>query len=204
MDTGGTFTDICVFDEESGATRVGKVSSTRDPIGVVFEGMEEVGVSPGEIGLSSHGTTVATNALITRRFSRTAMVTTKGFRDVIEIRRVPRQDLWDAYKDVATPCGGVVVREVDAELAEWEADEAAKQKERSLIRESRVGWPEEEPEKVAGRYRSGEIGTLEAIRRHGVILDWGTGELLPNTTEVFRAMLHRRSPSHWKNGEANA
>ena len=51
--------------------------------------------------LFSHGTTVATNALITRRFPKVAMVTTRGFRDVLEIRRGTKDDLWDAYKDVA-------------------------------------------------------------------------------------------------------
>ncbi|MGH3086217.1 MAG: hydantoinase/oxoprolinase family protein [Rubrobacteraceae bacterium] len=102
-DVGGTFTDICVFDDVADTTRVAKVSSTRDPIDAVFDGIEEVGVSPVEIGLFSHGTTVATNALITRSFSRAAMVTTRGFRDVIEIRRGTRDDLWDAYKDVSPP-----------------------------------------------------------------------------------------------------
>ena len=53
-----------------------------------------------EVALFSHGTTVATNALITRRLPRTAMVCTKGFRDVIEIRRANKEDLWDTYKDV--------------------------------------------------------------------------------------------------------
>lgn len=103
MDIGGTFTDICVFDGESGETRVGKVSSTKDPIDAVFEGIEAVGVGLGDIGLFSHGTTVATNALITRSFPRSAMVTTRGFRDVIEIRRGTKNDLWDAYNDVAPP-----------------------------------------------------------------------------------------------------
>jgi N-methylhydantoinase B len=42
------------------------------------------------------------------------------------------------------------------------------------------------------------------IRRYGVILDWGTGELLPNTTEGFRAMLDRRSTSYWGNGVERA
>ena len=51
--------------------------------------------------LFSHGTTVATNALITRRFPPVAMVTTRGFRDVLEIRRGTKDDLWDAYNDVA-------------------------------------------------------------------------------------------------------
>ena len=103
VDIGGTFTDVCVFDDGSGKTRVGKVSSTEDPIDAVFDGIRAVGVEMGEIGLFSHGTTVATNALITRSFPRAAMITTKGFRDVIEIRRGTKQDLWDAYKDVAPP-----------------------------------------------------------------------------------------------------
>jgi N-methylhydantoinase A len=94
---------VCVFDEEDGTRRVAKVPSTEDPIDAVFEGIEEVGVSLEEVGLFSHGTTVATNALITRSFPRAAMVNARGFRDVIEIRRGTRQDLWDAYKDVAPP-----------------------------------------------------------------------------------------------------
>jgi N-methylhydantoinase A len=98
VDVGGTFTDICLFDDEEESTRVGKVSPTRDPIDAVFEGIEDIGVNLNEIGLFSHATTVATNALITRSFPRAALITTKGFRDVIEIRRGTKQDLWDAYK----------------------------------------------------------------------------------------------------------
>jgi N-methylhydantoinase B len=51
---------------------------------------------------------------------------------------------------------------------------------------------------VAERYRDGELTTMDAIRRHGVILDWGTGELLEKTTEQFRAMLQRRAVEHWE------
>jgi hypothetical protein len=50
---------------------------------------------------------------------------------------------------------------------------------------------------VVERYRQGEIDQLDLIRHHGVILNWDTGELLPNTTAQFRAMLRRRSASHW-------
>jgi N-methylhydantoinase B len=115
-----------------------------------------------------------------------------------------REDVADEY---VTPEGakrdyGVVVREVDAELAEWEVDEEATEKEREHIRENRAGWLEADPEEVAERYRNGEIETLDAIRRYGVILDWGTGQLLPQTTEDFRAMLNRRAVSHWENESA--
>src|SRR4051794_18309206 len=103
VDVGGTFTDVCVFDDNEGAVHVAKVSSTKNPIDAVFDGIKEAGVSLNDVGLFSHGTTVATNALIQRSFARAAMVTTKGFRDVIEIRRGTKQDLWDAYDDVAPP-----------------------------------------------------------------------------------------------------
>jgi N-methylhydantoinase A len=69
----------------------------------VLTGVEAAGVDLRDVALFSHGTTVATNALITRRFPPAAMVTTRGFRDVIEIRRGTKEDLWDAYKDVAPP-----------------------------------------------------------------------------------------------------
>jgi N-methylhydantoinase B len=50
---------------------------------------------------------------------------------------------------------------------------------------------------VAERYRAGELNVLDLVRQYGVILDWGTGELLPKTTETYRAMLQRRAASHW-------
>ena len=57
---------------------------------------------------------------------------------------------------------------------------------------------------MAARYREGELDQLDVIRRHGVILDWGTGELLPNTTEQFRAMLRWRTVPHWAKAAAAA
>jgi N-methylhydantoinase A len=101
VDVGGTFTDICVLDAETGELRVAKVPSTADPIDGVMAGVRHAGIDLSQVALFSHGTTVATNALITRRFPPAAMVTTRGFRDVLEIRRGTKDDLWDAYKDVA-------------------------------------------------------------------------------------------------------
>jgi N-methylhydantoinase A len=91
------------MDEASGTVEVAKVPSTADPIDGVLAGVEEAGIELSDLVLFCHGTTVATNALITRRLPPAAMVTTKGFRDVIEIRRGTKDDLWDAYKDVAPP-----------------------------------------------------------------------------------------------------
>ena len=103
VDIGGTFTDFCILDEQTGMMRVAKTASTKDPIDGLFAGLEQEHVNLGDVTLLSHGTTVATNALITRRLPRTAMVCTEGFRDVIEIRRANKEDLWDTYKDVARP-----------------------------------------------------------------------------------------------------
>ncbi|WP_345420910.1 hydantoinase/oxoprolinase family protein [Pseudonocardia xishanensis] len=103
VDVGGTFTDICVFDDDTATMRVEKVPSSVDPIDAVLEGVAKAGVDLRDVALFCHGTTVATNALITRRLPRAAMVTTEGFRDIIEIRRGTKEDLWDAYKDVAPP-----------------------------------------------------------------------------------------------------
>ena len=103
VDVGGTFTDICVMNESDGTVSVAKVPSTPDPIDGVIDGVSQAGVDFKDVALFSHGTTVATNALITRRLPPSAMVTTRGFRDVIEIGRGTKDDLWDAYKDVAPP-----------------------------------------------------------------------------------------------------
>src|SRR6185503_3991064 len=105
VDVGGTFTDICVLDEDTGTMSVAKVPSTpADPIDAVIDGVRTAAeVDLRDVSVFSHGSTVATNALITRTFPRAAMVTTTGFRDVIEIRRGTKEDLWDAYADVPPP-----------------------------------------------------------------------------------------------------
>lgn len=69
----------------------------------MLEGIKASSVDLKDMVLFAHGTTLATNALITRNFPPAIMVTIKGFRDVIEIRRGTRDDLWDTYKEMAPP-----------------------------------------------------------------------------------------------------
>src|SRR5690606_9456251 len=104
VDVGGTFTDVIAFNEEDGSIIVAKTSSTssQPEIGVI-NGIEKARISGRDIRMFSHGTTVGTNALIERKLPKTALITTKGFRDVPEIRRGTKLDLWDAYADVASP-----------------------------------------------------------------------------------------------------
>lgn len=100
VDSGGTFTDVCLFNEESGEVVIWKVSSTPDDPsrGItqgVADGMERVGIGADEVSYVGHGTTVATNALIQGRGVRTGLITTGGFRDLLEIGRQKRPDLYD-------------------------------------------------------------------------------------------------------------
>ncbi|MBN8874782.1 MAG: hydantoinase/oxoprolinase family protein [Rhodospirillales bacterium] len=100
VDSGGTFTDVCLFDDSSGQVVVWKVSSTPDDPsrGIaqgVAEGVDRVGAAPAAIGYFGHGTTVATKALIQHRGVRTGLITTEGFRDLLEIGRQKRPDLYD-------------------------------------------------------------------------------------------------------------
>jgi N-methylhydantoinase A len=104
VDSGGTFTDICLFDEETGNVATWKVSSTPDDPsrGIaqgVEEGMRRVASQAAAIVYFGHGTTVATNALIQHRGARTGLITTDGFRDLLEIGRQKRPDLYDIQAD---------------------------------------------------------------------------------------------------------
>lgn len=100
VDSGGTFTDVCLFDEETGKLDIWKVPSTPDDPsrGItdgVSEGLASVGTTARHIAFLGHGTTVATNALIELRGVRTGLITTDGFRDLLEIGRQKRPSLYD-------------------------------------------------------------------------------------------------------------
>ncbi|MSR13407.1 MAG: hydantoinase/oxoprolinase family protein [Gammaproteobacteria bacterium] len=103
VDIGGTFTDICILDEDTHALRVLKLPSSQDPIDAALDGLTKAGLHLADVSLFAHGTTVATNALIQRNLPPTAMVVTAGFRDVIEIGNSTKEDLWDAYRDNPPP-----------------------------------------------------------------------------------------------------
>jgi N-methylhydantoinase B len=117
-----------------------------------------------------------------------------------------REDVIDGYVTVARALTdyGVVIAEVDAEIDEYEIDAEATQRARARIRAERAGWLAADAQDVAARYRGGELDVMDLVRQYGVIVDWGTGELLPRTTEMFRAMLHRRAAAHWGDAQPAA
>ncbi|MCD6256009.1 MAG: hypothetical protein J7J44_07040 [Deltaproteobacteria bacterium] len=88
VDIGGTFTDIFLFNEDTGEIIVKKVPSTKRPEEAVAQGLK--GFKDKDIKFFIHGTTIGTNAVLEHKGARTGMITTKGFRDIIEIGRQSR------------------------------------------------------------------------------------------------------------------
>ena len=101
VDIGGTFTDI-VFLGDDGRVLARKVASTPDDysravLDGIADGLEDLGVAPGSVSEVSHGFTVATNAIIEQKGAHTALITTEGFRDILEFRRNRTPRLYDLY-----------------------------------------------------------------------------------------------------------
>ena len=104
IDIGGTFTDLFVYDEGTGEITVAKGPTTpEDPSLDVVNVIDKAGMG---MVFFAHGSTIATNALVEHNLAKTGLLTTKGFRDVLELRRGNRDELWDFYHDVApSPVG---------------------------------------------------------------------------------------------------
>jgi N-methylhydantoinase A len=102
-DTGGTFTDLVALSDR-GEIRVSKTPSTPPAFesGVV-DALQQAEILPASVNAMHHGTTVTTNALITRTGARTALLTTAGFRDVLEVRRANRAKIYDIQWDPPVP-----------------------------------------------------------------------------------------------------
>ncbi len=120
VDVGGTFTDFFAANDEADLFHVGKTPSTpANPAEAILTGLvalcEQFDIPLGGIERLSHGTTVGTNALIQRTGSRVALITTHGFRDLLEIGRQTRPHMYDLFKDHPAP---LVDREHRIELRE--------------------------------------------------------------------------------------
>ncbi len=97
-DVGGTFTDVAVFDASSGGFTLGKALTTQERLADgIAAGVERSGSSLGSAALFLHGTTVAINTLLERTGARTALLTTRGFRDIYEIGRVNRPEAYNLF-----------------------------------------------------------------------------------------------------------
>src|SRR6185312_14155183 len=103
-----TFTDLILVDDTTGEMTVGKVLTTpHDPssavASVLSEAMASASAQPAAVQHVIHGTTLVTNAVIERKGARTALLTTRGYRDAYEIAREHRYDLYDLFLEMPTP-----------------------------------------------------------------------------------------------------
>jgi N-methylhydantoinase A len=120
IDIGGTFTDIVVYDQESGQRWSRKVLTTHDdPAAAVASGVARLlaqgAIDPAEVARVVHATTLFTNALIERRGAPTGLITTAGFRDTLEIGRERKYELYDLQIEKPEP---LVPRHRRLEVAE--------------------------------------------------------------------------------------
>ena len=108
VDIGGTFTDVVLVDEASGRIGLVKLLTTSDDfsravVAGLKSGLErealDPAIDPGQVALLAHATTIVTNALFEKKGARTGLVTTSGFRDLLELRRSSRADLYDLFQD---------------------------------------------------------------------------------------------------------
>src|SRR3972149_894432 len=102
IDIGGTFTDLILLAEASGALRRHQVLTTpAPPAEGALRGLQELcrraGITPVQIGTLIHATTLVTNAIIERTGARTALLTTGGFRDILEMGKEQRYDIYDLF-----------------------------------------------------------------------------------------------------------
>lgn len=115
VDVGGTFTDVFVLDESTGKVEISKVPSTRGDQSVGFmAGIRAKVPDLATVATVVHGTTVGTNALLERKGAKTGVITTRGFRDVLEMRRRDRPTTWGLWGTFEP----VVPRDLRLEVAE--------------------------------------------------------------------------------------
>lgn len=120
IDVGGTFTDMCLVEEQTGEVTVAKVPSTpKDPSDGILSGisciLSETGATAEQVAYLAHGTTVATNTLIQHSGATVGLITTKGFRDLLELARQVRPNLYDLQVDKPEP---LVSRDLRLEVDE--------------------------------------------------------------------------------------
>ncbi len=104
IDIGGTFTDVALVDEATGRIGVTKAPTTPEDFGrgvlsALSLALQRYGIAASEVGLLAHATTIVTNAILEEKGARAALVATRGFRDVLELRRSSRADLYDLFQD---------------------------------------------------------------------------------------------------------
>jgi N-methylhydantoinase A len=104
IDIGGTFTDVALVEEDTGRIAITKLPTTPHDFGQavidgIRQGLDANRIDPADVSLLSHATTVVTNALLEHKGARAGFIATRGFRDILELRRSSRADLYDLLQD---------------------------------------------------------------------------------------------------------
>lgn len=158
FDIGGTFTDLVLLDEESGAVELHKVLTTpaqpaQGSLAGIRELLERLGLDARDLALAVHGTTLVTNAVIERKGAIVGLVTTKGFRDAIEIGREQRYDIDDLFITFPDPMVPRVRRLEISERTSRDGDEL-----RPVLRS--------ELEAIAARFERQAVESIAVVLLH--------------------------------------
>ena len=190
VDSGGTFTDVCLFDDETGDLGIWKVPSTPDDPsrGIadgVAEGLGTVGKTAPGVAFLGHGTTVATNALIELKGVKTGLITTDGFRDLLEIGRQKRPNLYDMNAEKPEQ---LVTRDRRIEVAERLASDGTVDRalDEAALRQGIRALEKDEVKAIAVCFLYGFLNTAHEARVVEIL-----GEELP---DVFVSASHRVAP----------
>ena len=140
FDVGGTFIDLVLLEHGTGRLHCWKVPGGGDAASQAAAGlaelMERTGTLPGAIGRVVHGTTLATNLIVERKAAPVGLITTAGFRDIIEIGRMKRTSLYDIFVETVAP---LAPRPLRAEVRERLGADGASSRRRGRTKWSRSG-----------------------------------------------------------------
>jgi len=184
IDVGGTFTDLFVWDPDTGVGRTAKALTTLEDLSDgVFEALEKAEVDLSQVDFLVHGSTTAVNALIERSFPEPAFITTGGFRDLVEIGRAHREHTYDPYQTKPEPLSrrrnrfGVTERTRPDGSISKELDEAA-------VREAAVTIKERGIKNVAVGYLNSYANPANELRTKQILEEDIPGVLVAVSSDI--------------------
>ncbi|MCD6263532.1 hydantoinase/oxoprolinase family protein [Candidatus Bathyarchaeota archaeon] len=197
IDIGGAFTDLVAYDDSTKELKWMKVESTpRDLSAGVIECVKKSGLPPSEIGQIIHGQTVVINAIIERKGVKVGLITTKGYRDVLELQRANRRDMYNfRYKkpeplvprylrleiDERVMADGAVLKELEEEEVVEAAERLLKEGVEALCIAFLNSYANPDNERRAGEIVRG-MTTVPLVLSHEVTREWREYERFSTAT----------------------
>ncbi len=122
IDVGGTFVDFVLFDDQAGTVTIEKVTSAGKLEQRFFEGVERLGVNLRDLGMIVHGSTLVINTILQEKGARVGLITTQGFRDVLELGRGSRPEIYNLFYKLPTPLVPRYLRHEVPERLNWRGE----------------------------------------------------------------------------------